>query len=326
MVSLLAALIACALVVAQIVFSGAPLFHTWQYAFALAILGWLLIAQAAREVRSAEGRGGRWIALGLLGALIVVADGMASGLVGPDTERVAHAPGSIMPLPGVGAAFFSSADPRAIEAGEASVTLRRRNHRDIVVTPGSRKFVGALMLLAQPMPAAYIEASDARGNHLTVTQPSGGSFLSPVLLFHDRQPIAGSIHPIDAFALPAAQRSLKVVYLSADDVSRLHVPLTPHAAGASAILYDVFDESGNHSLAIGVAASGEETTLAGVHLRATLGRYPQLVIASVPQPYVLLLGLGLIALGLGTSAFLAKSVPARSNTEPATRTEERAIL
>ena len=314
--SIIAALLACALVVAQFFFAGAALFHTWQYAFALAILAWIVIANVAREMRDAEGKGARLTALALVGALIVIADGMASGLLGPDTERVTRAPGSIAPLPGLGAAFFAGVDPQGIANGNAGVVLRRSDRSQVPITPGSRKFLGALMLYTEPVPAAYVEAFDISGNHLTVTQPNGGSFLSPVLLFRERQMIAGKVHPVDGFNVPAVKRSLKVVYLNADDVLLLHVPLsgTPRPA----MLYDVFDESGNHSLAIGVAASGDETTLAGVRLRATLGRYPELVIVSVPEPFVLLTGFVIFAFGLAASSLAKKSLPARSVTEPAT--------
>jgi hypothetical protein len=322
--SLLAALLACALVAAQIAFPGAALFHTWQYAFALAILAWLLIAYGTRVMREKGRRGGRMLGLALLGVLIVVADGLASGLLGPDTERVARAPGSITPIPEVGAVFFSGADPQTVEKGEAVVTVRRKNEPEIVVTPGSRKFDGALLLSTTPSTAAYIDAFDEKGNHLTVTQPTGGSFLSPVLLFADRQNIAGRVRPVDGFALPGARRSVKVVYFSAADAAEMHLPVPADASGKPALLFDVFDESGNHSLGIGVAASGETVSVGGVRLRPTLGSYPQLVIASVPEPYALLLGFGLFVFGLAASGQKPRTAPARTGAEPASGAKDRA--
>lgn len=289
--SLIAAAVACAVVLAQIAFPGQALFHTWQYALALVVLAWLLISAASRE-----GRG--FFTFAMLGAMIVVADGLASGLLGPDTDTVVHAPGTIAPLPEIGAAaFFAGADAQTIEGGQAPITIRRRNHGDIVITPGSRRFFGALLLLAEPSPAAYVDATDPAGNHLTVTQPTGGSFLSPILLFREQQTIAGQAHPVDGFALPGANRTVKVVYFSASDVAELHVPLPPTAAGKAAILYDVFDAKSNRSVGIGVAPSGELTAIGGVQLRATLGRYPRLVVASAPQPYALIFGLLLFVLG-----------------------------
>lgn len=290
-----AELLACALVIAQIVFPGNALFHTWQYALALVVVAWLLITSASRSRRVLFG-------VSLLGALIVIADGLASGLLGPDTERLARAPGTVAPLPDVGAAaFFSSATPQSLAKGNAVITIRRRNHLDILVTGGARKFLGARLLTADAKPVAYVEAFDDGGNHLTVTQPTGTAFLSPFVLFRARQEIAGGMHPVDGFALPGGNRTVKVVYFTSDDVTRLHVAVPPSATGQPAILYDVFDAPSNHSLGIGVAASGVETEIGGVRLRTTLGTYPQLVIASAPQPYVLILGLFLIVAGLAGS-------------------------
>jgi hypothetical protein len=187
------------------------------------------------------------------------------------------------------------------------VTLRRRNHTDVVVTPGSDKFLGASLLTLKPLRAAYIGAVDERGNHLTVTQQTSGAFLSPVLLFHDAQSIAGEMHPVSSFELPGAKRSVKVVYFSADDVIRMHFHVPPDALGQPVLLYDVFNSDTNTSVGIDVGPSGAETRIGGVRLRAVLGTYPELVIASVPPPIVLVIGLALFVVGLILAAFAAKS-------------------
>ena len=294
--ALVAALVACGVVIAQIAFAGQTLFHTWQYSLALAVLAWLLISAAARAVRGEDRLGGRWFAVSMLGALVVVADGIASGLLGPDTEILARPPGTILPLPEIGAAaFFTSADAQGIANGDAPVVLRRRNHADIVVSPGSPKFLGGTILRTEPMPAAYIEATDETGNHLTVTQPTGAAFLSPVLLFREQQNIAGVVHPVDGFSLPGAKRSVKAVYFETKDVGQLHLP--PSAQDKPALLYDVFDSGSDRSIGIGIAASGGFTDIGGVRLHSTLGRYPRLVVASAPQPIALIFGLALFVLG-----------------------------
>ncbi|MGH7714889.1 MAG: hypothetical protein ACREML_02720 [Vulcanimicrobiaceae bacterium] len=288
-------LVACVLVIAQIAVPGESLFHTWQYALALAVVAWLLIASASRAGR-------KLFAVSLFGALIVTADGLASGLLGADTQRIARAPGTIAPIPDAGvAAFFSSASRQSIANGNALITLRRRNRSDVLVTPGSRKFIGALLFTGESMPVAYVEAFGNGSDHLTVTQPDGTTFLSPFLLFRTRQDIAGGMHPIDGFAVPAVNRTVKAVYFTPSDLSRLNVHPPPTAEGLPGILFDVFDARANHSLGIGVAISGVETEIGGVRLRATLGTYPQLVIASAPQPYVLLFGLLLIVAGVAGS-------------------------
>lgn len=303
--TLVAGFVACAAVVAQIVVPGQPVFHTWQYALALAVLAYLLVSYVAPAMRGADGPVGKMVAVALLGVLIVVADGLASGLLGPDTETIARAPGTIAPLPEIGAAaFFAGADPTTIASGRATVTLRRRSAPDVVIPSGTRRFFGALLLEVKPKPAAYIDATDESGNHQTITQQTGGAFLSPVLLFREQQPIMGELHPVDAFQLPAANRNVKAVYFYTRDLAQLHVPAEAH--GEPALLYDVFTTSSNKSIGITLAPSGEAVKIAGIVVRATVGTYPELVISSAPEPFVLSFGLALFAFGLAAAVWRAK--------------------
>ena len=64
-----------------------------------------------------------------------------------------------------------------------------------------------------PRNVVYVEARDPRGNRLTITQPTGTVFLSPVLLMQHRQTIAGMDLPFDSFNVPAARRVVKAVSL-----------------------------------------------------------------------------------------------------------------
>ena len=297
-----AAVGACAIVLAQIVVPGEALYHTWQYALALAVLGYLVISYAAPALRGADGTIGKWLGVAMLGVVIVIADGMASGLLGPDTERIVRAPGTVAPLPDIGAAaFFSGASPRTIEEGTATIALRRRNAPDIAIAPGSRKFLGASVVQLESRPAAFVDATDDRGNHLTITQQTG-AFLSPVLLFRQAQSIAGRMHPVDGFQLPGANRSVKAVYFSAGDVGALHVP--SDALGRPALLYDVFDSASNRSLGIAIAPSGSAITIGGIVLHTAVGSYPRLIVASAPEPDALGFGLLLFVLGLASAGYV----------------------
>ena len=67
-------------------------------------------------------------------------------------------------------------------------------------------------------------------------------------------------------------------------------------AGKPAILFAADDANGK-PLGIVIAPSGRDVTLAGMHLRATLGAYPMLSIASAPLVPVLLTGLALFVAG-----------------------------
>ena len=309
-----AAAAAVMLVAAQVAVPAFEPFHQWQYALALAVLGWVLVTYAAGALRGRDGSDGKPLGVAAGGALILLVAGLGAGLLGPDTLRVARAPGTVAPLPEIGgAAFFGSADAASIERGDASVVLRRRNHLDVVVTPGARKFLRASVLLLEPQVAAYVEATDARGERLTITQPSGTSFLSPVLLFRDEQTIAGAKHKIDAFTLPARGRAVKVVHFSAGQVAAVRA----EGAGKPALLYAAFDSKTGRPLGIIIGASGEWVRLADVRMRAHLGSYPALVVASAPHPYALILGLGLFVFGLVAAAVTRARMPAPDSNAPA---------
>jgi len=295
-IAALGAALACGtLVLAQDVVPAWAGFHTWPYATVLAILA-LAIGRYALGARAgSDGPTGRRLVPAMLGALVVAAAGLSSGLLGPDTETVQRAPGTVAPLPDVGAAaFFAAADAAAIGRGDAGIVLRRRNAAAVELSPGERSFLGATVLELAAQPAAYIEARDGRGNHLTITQPTNAAFLSPVLLFPERIVISGETLPADSFAAPALGRQIKAFYFS-KAASAPHPQLHP----GESVLFAVNDDSG-HLLAgaIGFAQSGQEITLGGVRLRPSIGTYPALVISAVPYPLALWVGGLLFLAGL----------------------------
>jgi hypothetical protein len=291
----LAVAVACiGLVAAQDVFPLTDLFHTWQYATALALGAFVLIGPiwGARHADAA----GKRFAVALAGALVVTLAGIASGLLGPDTLTVSHAPGTVAPIPDLrAAAFFTPADAETISSGDAHVIIRRPRRLDIDVGPHDRKFVQSSVLLSQPLHAALIDAHDADGNRVTVTQPTNPSFLSPVLLFPNEQLIAGKTLPFDTFAVPALHRIVKTVFLPGSMTTTLRVPAED--VGKPAVLFAANDEGGK-SLGIVIDPDGSEVSLAGMRLRATIGSYPKLVVASAPAPLALAAGIALFLAGL----------------------------
>jgi hypothetical protein len=289
--------VAIALVLVQDAFPAWTGFHTWQYAAVLALL-------AVAVVQHARHTGGTTGLTGALGALVIVAAGLGSGLLGPDTEIVERPPGTVAPLPDVGAAaFFPNADASAIAAGNSAVVLRRRDGPPLDIGPGDRRFVAATELQLVPRPAAYVEARDAAGNRLTITQPTNPAFLSPVLLFGQRVTIAGTELPADGFAVPAARRQIKAFYFSKSDSQAARAR---GMAGVESVLFAVDDESGNVIPgAIGFGRSGQTVVLGGVHLRPTLGTYPALAISAVPFPPALFAG-GVLLLATVVLNFVGK--------------------
>lgn len=296
-ITALAVAIACiGLVVAQDVVPLVDFFHTWQYATALALGAFVLIAYLNGALRGADGAAGKRFALAVAGALAVTLAGIASGLLGPDTQTISHAPGTVAPLPDLkAAAFFSAADARTVADGSAHVLLRRPGRAEIDVGPNERKFAGESVLLLNPSQAAFVEARDAAGNRLTITQPTNPSFLSPVLQFPNTQSIGGKNLPFDTFSVPALERVVKTVYLPPSMTTNLHVP--PEEAGKPALLFAVDDDQGK-SHGIVIDPDGTEVTIAGLRLRASIGTYPSLVVASAPQPLALAGGIALFAAGI----------------------------
>ena len=76
--------------------------------------------------------------------------------------------------------------------------------------------IGAENAIVQEIPRTVVavKAFDARGNHLTITQPQGAVFLSPVLMMQHEQTISGLRVPFDSFNVPAAQRVVKALLFS----------------------------------------------------------------------------------------------------------------
>ncbi len=295
--AVLAAAAGVVLTLAQDVAPGWPGYHTWQYAAALAIAVTAVVGYVLEARRGSDGEIGRRLVLAMLGALVITAAGLLSGLLGPDTETVARAPGTVAPLPAVpGAAVFPVANPPDIVAGDASVTLRLRDGRSIEIAPGSGRFAGATALRLVPQTAAYVEARDPRGNHLTITQPTNPSFLSPVLLFTQSVPLAGKVVPSDSFAVPALHRQIKAFYFTKGALGAQHLG----SLGAdAAVLFAVDDDAGRLIPgAIGFAPSGRETPLGGLQLTATLGTYPALQTSAVPYPPALWFGAALCLIGI----------------------------
>ncbi len=292
--ALAVAIFAIALVLAQLVVPETALYHTWQYALALAIALIVIVVYANRARRGADGVVGKRLALAMVGAAAIDLAGLASGLLGPDTATIVGTPGTVDPIPALGAAaFFSPADAQAIAHGDVGVTLRRRGAAEIALRDRGRAVLGESLVYLTSRPAAYIDASDAPGEHLTVTQPTNPSFLSPVLLFREQQRIGAVSVPLDTFATPAQHRIFRALYLTPRDLAAFrHAPSDLSGPG---LVLTAADDTG-HPLGIALAHSGVPTELGGVRVQPTLGTYPALAIASAPEPWALVLG-GLFFIG-----------------------------
>jgi peptide/nickel transport system substrate-binding protein len=296
-VAICSALAVIALVLAQFIAPTWPGFHTWQYSAALGLGAFSLISYVVTASKGKEGERGTRLVIAMLGALVICAAGVASGLLGPDSETIQRTPGTVLPLPDVGAAaFFPNVDAAAVARGDERVVLRRKNGSSVDVGPGERRFLGTAAVEAKPRTAAYIEARDRRNEHLTITQPTSPAFLSPVLLFPQTVAIDGTVYPSDTFAIPAIHRQVRALYFSKDAAANTH---RSAIAGHEATLFALYDDTQRQIKGgIGLVASGAEITLDEARLKSTLGTYPILVISAVPFPLALWLGGLLFVAGL----------------------------
>ena len=151
-----------------------------------------------------------------------------------------------------------------------------------------------------------MRAADPGGNRLTITQPTNGSFLSPVLSMQQTTTIGGLNVRYDTFAVPALRRTLKAVLFTADQAAGLGDQAPP--SGTPAVLFAVADRS-DHPVpgGIGIVASGSQKAIGGLRLGAEVGNYPAVSVASAPYLPVLIVG-GLIFLaGAARSAYRSRT-------------------
>jgi hypothetical protein len=285
------ALGAVALTAAALAFPGHPVYHAGWYNVLLATLAIVAAAAARRYARkSSSARRKSAASVVAAGAAIAGFAGVTSGLFAPDDHSYAGAPGQRIRVESLGTLVFplaSAAD------GAAAVALERPLHPSASV--GERSYyAGNFVMWTQPRNVAYVEARDARGNRLTVTQPSGSAFLSPVLMMQHRQTIAGLDLPYDSFNVPAARRVVKAVMFTAAQAAMVE---RGAGIGSTAILFAVDDESERplpHAIALSVA--GAEVDAGGLRLRGVVASYPAVEVVATPNLAATVLAL-LLTLG-----------------------------
>ncbi len=287
----LAPLLALVLVLVQFVVPGKPVYHYGWYnvaIFGLLIVGvywWRAVARAAPKDAAAA-------LVALMGTVAIGAAGIASGLFAPDDATVIASPGTSVPVADLGGALvFPLVAPTASDAAVIVQLVRRASSLNIA--PNGARFAGAFRLQQVYRPVVEIEAATPAGSHLTITQPTGSAFLSPVLTLANQQTIAGMNLPFDTFAVPAVHRIVHAVLFDAQHLAMLH---NVNAGESSAVLFDVDDDTGR-SLPHGIrlVLDGERVAVGGLLLRPTVHSYPAVRIVAVPLPLLVVVGLALIA-------------------------------
>lgn len=284
-----------AVVACEIVFPGRAFYHYGWFNVALAGLVVASALGARKPFRAAKTPRARiGVAAIAFGAVVAGFAGVVNGLLAPDDRTVVAAPGAnvrVDELAGTLAFPLKTAG-----AGDAplDIVLNRAGHLT-TIGPGGRT-LGTFALRQIPRDVVYVEAADRHGASLTVTQPNGATFLSPVLLMQQRQmiPDTNLDLPFDAFAVPAAHRNVKAVLFSAQQAAMMH---PGGGVAGEAILFAVDDEDDRPIPgAIAFVHDGETAAIGGLQLRAQTLRYPAIELMAVPSPAaVILAALALVA-------------------------------
>ncbi len=246
--------------------------------------GWFNVALAALTVICIAGLRKRSLIIAL-GAAMVACAAIANGLFAPDNDTVVGAPGQSVRVNDLGGTLsFPLAQPGS--------TGRRPQFSGPLLT--------TFVLHAVQRSVVYVEARDPRGDHLTVTQPSGVAFLSPVLLMQQQQQIAGLQLPYDSFAVPAAHRIIKAVLFTPQQAAMMR---GMEGLAAPAVLFAVDDDNDRplpHAIAL--CPDGQSVSVGGLSLHAAVLQYPAMEVIAVPS---------LVAVALGTMLVLAGLIRAR---------------
>jgi hypothetical protein len=277
---LVAALVVVGAVALEILLPGQAVYHAGWYNVAIgAAVAVALIAGRRLFRRANSPRARIAVAAVALGVGIAGFAGIASGLLAPDNQTVIGAPGERVPVESLGVLAFPLTSTDAGTTG--SVTLVRRFGGPIAIGERARN-AGNFILWTISRSVAYVEARDLRGNRLTITQPEGASFLSPVLMLEHRQTIAGIDLPFDSFNVPAARRVVKaVMFTPAQAAMLLHGGME---AGEPAVLFAVDDENERPlPHAIVISAGGRAARAGGLSLRADVTGYPAVEVVAAPD-------------------------------------------
>lgn len=302
--------IVCAAVVVaaivEIAIPGAGVYHAGWFNVALLAAGATAVALARTRLGRANSVRRFAIVALASGTCVAALACVANGLLAPDNRTVVGAPGQSVRVDELGGRV---AFPPADALADATTTTRdvvlERTGRSVVPIGEHGRNVGTFVLRPAPRDVVFVEARDVRGNRLTVTQPSGTAFLSPVLLMQQRQTIAGFNVPVDSFAVPAAHRLVRVVLFTPQEAAMLH---GLEGGIGPAILFAVDDEN-DHPLphAIDAARSAVRVGLGGLQLRGIAFSYPAVEVIAVPSlpaaivsSILVLGGLAIYAMGART--------------------------
>lgn len=294
-------------VAAEIAFPGGAIYHAGWFNVALIALVAVTILGARKHVmtRASSTRARAATIAIVFGAAIAGLAGAASGLLAPDNRTVVGAPGQRVRVDDLGGTldFPLTAAEGGDRPGELQVVLDRPQRASLAI--GERgSNAGSYVLRTTPRTVVYVEARDPHGSgggRLTITQPQGASFLSPVLLMQEHQTIAGLDLPFDSFAVPAAHRNVRAVLFTPQEAATLR---GMEGATIPAVLFAIDDEDGRPlPHAITLARSGATVRVGGLLLDAVVRAYPAVEIVATPALAAVFASVILVLGGLTAQLF-----------------------
>lgn len=271
--------------------------HGWGGALAVALAGIWLLVVGLRSISSSLQE--RCAGVGALGGVVIaVAFVGAELLVGPP-QRVGAAPGQTYRPPHGGqlAVLFPPVSADDLRAGRSPASVDvMLGAQQIALGVDREVRVHSYVLRANSWPASYVQAWSSHHVAQTVTQPTGGAFVSPVLQFPgtDKDGL-----PVDSFAVPALHRDVRLKYYPGLPSRGIDIPF---------IQLEIDEENGG-ALFSGVAVSGRPLKKAGMELVFELGNYPVVSLAGAPDRLVYAAGAMLLLVGIvgfAISALLAE--------------------
>lgn len=291
--SLLAPLALLFMVLAQYVVTGRAVYHAgWYNALLLALLVLSYAWQRGIAKRDPQFRNATLLALA--GIIAIGAGGLANGLFAPDDSTIVGSPGAAVAAPDLRGTL---AFPLASSSAAPIFVALQRGSSSLAIPSRGARFSGGFMLSESMRSVAGIDAADAGGHHLTITQPNGTAFLSPILMFAQKQPIANLNAPVpyDSFAVPAMHRIVSAVYLDPATAASMQAG----GDGRAVVLFAVDDEDGRPvAHGIGLARDGQTVLAGGLSLTPHVFSYPAVTLVAVPLPIVTVIGLLLILAGV----------------------------
>ena len=290
------------------VFAESTFVHTQTYAVVIVIVLFVMVRMVIMHLKAGtELIAPREETIALAGVSLASIAALLCCLLAPATIEITGSAGQTIALAEHAASLqFPIAAVAPADLGDMHVQLQIGAGRTLSIGSHVPLLVGDSMFFLHAKTVATIKVRGAGGDTLTITQPAGSAFLSPMLVFPKMTSIAELTLPSDEFAIPARDHMVRAFLVTS---ALMRDPrIAKMSNGTPGVLFSV-DDAGGKPLdhGIGFAADGLPEQLADVVLTPKLGYFPNVNIASVPQPLAVLIGIVAYVFGAGTLAFRLRS-------------------